>query len=267
MDNSDQTFSVASTHVDHIPLMWITPGKWEPSTRLAIWLPFGTGTKEDTQPYLEQLASAGFLAVSFDPWQHGERGMGGTPEEMFAIAMGDFPNTIWPIIGQSSLDVLRVIDWALAEYAITPPVCIGGVSLGGDIAAAAAGIDSRIGVVSSINATPDWLRPGMHAQGQLVQFGEVGAYAQFFYEQINPLTNLGGYAHRPAITFECGAEDDHVPPDGALRFRTALQQTYQEQPDRLRVNLHPDVGHQSTPAMWQNSLEWFLMHSAKIHLR
>jgi len=40
----------------------------------------------------------------------------------------------------------------------------------------------------------------------------------------------------------------------------ALQQTYQSQPDRLRVNLHSGVGHQVTPTMWQNSLEWFLRH-------
>jgi hypothetical protein len=262
MNNSEENIQVASTHVDHIPVLWVRPFKWQQTTKLAIWLPWGTGTKEDTLPYLEQLASAGFLAISFDPWQHGERGSGGTTEQMFAMAMGDFPNTIWPILGLSSLDVIKVIDWASAEYAIWPPICIGGISLGGDIAVAAAGIDSRIGVVGSINATPDWLRPGMHAQGQLVKSRTAGAYAQFFYEHINPLTNLSGYAECPAIEFECGAEDDHVPPDGALRFQIALEETYKERPDRLRVNLHPNVGHQATPAMWQSSLDWFLMHSA-----
>ena len=262
MNNSEENIPVASTHVDHIPVLWIRPSNRKKTTKLAIWLPWGTGTKEDMLPYLDQLDTAGFLAMSFDPWHHGERGSGETPEQMFAMAMGDFPNTIWPILGQSSLDVVKVIDWALAEYAIRPPICVGGISLGGDIAVAAAGIDSRIGVVSSINATPDWLRPGMHAQGQLVQYGTVGAYAQYFYEHINPLTNLSSYDHCPAIAFECGADDDHVPPDGALRFQTALKETYKERPDRLRVNLYPNVGHQATPAMWQSSLDWFLMHSA-----
>ena len=261
MNTSNENISAAHTHIDHIPVAWITPNKRQQSTKLAIWLPYGTGTKEDMLTYLEQLASAGFLAVSFDPWMHGERGAGKTPEQMFTMAMADFRNSIWPILGLSALDVLKVIDWALTEYTITLPVCIGGISLGGDIAVAAAGIDSRIGVVSAINATPDWLRPGMHAQGQLVQFRKVEAYAQFFYENINPLTNLNGYAECPAITFECGAEDDHVPPDGALHFQSALEQIYFEQPDRLRVNLHPNVGHQAIPAMWQNSLDWFLTHS------
>jgi len=260
MNHSDDNIPVSASHVDHIPLIWITPDGQGQPIRLAIWLPFGTGKKEDTLPYLQQLARAGFVAISFDPWQHGERGTGASAEEMFTQAMEHFPDTIWPILGQSALDTSRVLDWAITEFGSSPPCYIGGISLGGDIAVAAAGIDSRIGCVSAINATPDWLRPGMHAWGQLVQVGPAGGYAQFFYDHVNPLTNLRGYAHCPAITFECGAEDDHVPPDGALRFQVALQEIYKSQPDRLRVNLHPGVGHQATPTMWQNSLAWFLRH-------
>lgn len=260
MYNSGENISVSSSRVDHIPLIWITPDKLQPTTRLAIWLPGGLGKKEDTLPYLQQLAAAGFVAISFDPWQHGERGTGESIEQMFAQAMDNFPQTVWPILGQSALDTLRVIDWAITEFATSPPCYMGGVSLGGDIAVAAAGIDARIGCISAIIATPDWRRPGMRARGQLVHSGVPGGYAQFFYDRINPLTNPSGYAHCPAITFECGAEDDHVPPDGSLRFQIALQQIYESHPDRLRVNLHPDVGHQVIPMMWQNSLEWFLRH-------
>jgi hypothetical protein len=81
--------STAHTHVDHIPLVWITPSQWQQPTKLAIWLTYGTGTKEDMLPYLAQLASAGFLAISFDPWQHGERSTGKTPQQMFTMAMED----------------------------------------------------------------------------------------------------------------------------------------------------------------------------------
>ena len=83
MNTSNENKSAAYTHVDHIPLVWITPSQRQQSTKLAIWLTYGTGTKEDMLPYLAQLASAGFMAVSFDPWQHGERGTGKTPEQMF----------------------------------------------------------------------------------------------------------------------------------------------------------------------------------------
>jgi len=258
MTSSGAQRPAAFAWVDHIPLAWVTPE--ELSSRLAIWLPPGTGKKEDVLPRLQELAAAGFVAVSFDPWQHGERGTGESAEQLFTRGMGNFPREVWPILGQSALDTLRVIDWAIAELGIAPPFYMGGASLGGDIAVAAAGIDPRIACVSAIVATPDWLRPGMRAEGQLVPPGRADAYAQFLYEHINPLTNLGGYAHCPAMTFECGAEDDHVPPDGGLRFQRALRETYQSHPDRLRVNLHPGVGHELIPAMWENCLTWFLSH-------
>jgi len=49
------------------------------------------------------------------------------------------------------------------------------------------------------------------------------AYARFFYDYLDPLTHLSAYAHRPAILFACGREDQHVPPDGAQRFQAALR--------------------------------------------
>jgi len=65
--------------VEHIPVVWLKPA--EPSSRLAIWVPSGLGKKEDTIPRLEQLAADGFVALSFDPWLHGERGGGESPEK------------------------------------------------------------------------------------------------------------------------------------------------------------------------------------------
>lgn len=246
-----------SAWIEHVPAIWVEPDKSAASRRLAIWLPSGTGKKEDTLPRLQELAATGFVAVSLDPWQHGERGIGETPEALFTRAMENFPRVVWPILGQSALDTVRVIDWALDKFGVEPPCYVGGTSLGGDIAVAAAGIEPRIGCVASIIATPDWLRPGMRVAAELVGPGSADAVANFFYDHVNPLTNLAGYSHCPAITFECGADDDHVPPDGALRFQSALQETYRSCPDRLRVNLHPGAGHELAPKMWPNCLEWF----------
>ena len=79
MKTSNEHKSAVFTHIDHIPLVWITPNLQQQAAKLAIWLPYGTGIKKDTLPYIEQLASAGFLAMSFDPWLHSERGIGKTP--------------------------------------------------------------------------------------------------------------------------------------------------------------------------------------------
>ncbi len=251
--------------VEGIPVIWVNPEREQP-TRLAIWLPGLTGTKDQMVPFLQELARAGFVALSYDPWQHGERGSE-TVQQLGARVFGNFRFFMWPILGQSTLDALRVIDWALVHFQamLLPAIAIGGISMGGDIAVAVAALDQRIRCVSAIIATPDWLRPGMQVlsqPGSLLPPGEPDTYARFFYDQLNPLTHLAVYAHhRPAITFECGANDFHVPPNGALSFQQALHTQDQNYIDRLRVNLHEGVGHEVTEKMWRNSLDWFITNA------
>jgi dienelactone hydrolase len=226
-------------------------------------LPPLTGTKQDSLPFLQQLAGAGFVAVSLDPWQHGQRGTE-SGEQLAQRVFGDFRRHMWPILGQTTLDALRVIDWATATLDSGPEVVAGGVSMGGDVAVALAGIDQRVSRVAAVVATPDWTRPGMRDlfdPSRVLPQGQADAYAQWFYDQLDPLTHLHAYAHGPAITLECGADDTHVPPDGALRFQAALREAYPAVAERVRVTLHPGVGHldgAQHPVLAQNCLAWFL---------
>jgi len=241
------------------PVTWVLPMEVKPATRLVIWLAGGVSKMESTLPMLERFAREGFVAVSFDSYERGSR-LSEPAETLVPKAFANFP-MIWPLYANGALESLRVVDWAAKEFGLRPPFSIGGFSAGGDIAIAAAGLDQRIHCVATIVGTPDWTRPGMHFQGQRVAPGEPDAYARYLYERINPLTNLKSYAHRPAMTFECGENDDHVPADGALRFQAALAPVYGDAMTRLRVNLHPGVGHGSTPAMQDNCVEWFKHHA------
>lgn len=236
------------------PVIWVLPTAVEPTTRLVIWLAGGVSRMESTLPMLERLAREGFVAVSFDSWERGSR-LSEPAETLIPKAFANFP-MVWPLYANGAMESLRVFDWAAKEFGLKPPFSIGGFSAGGDIAIAAAGLDTRIQCVATIVATPDWTRPGMHFQGKPVAPGEPDAYASYLYERINPLTNLESYAHRPAIAFECGEKDDHVPADGALRFQAALAPIYGDARSRLRVNLHPGVAHDSTPAMQDNCVTW-----------
>lgn len=253
--------TASTAWVDHIPVIWIEPAVQPATVRLAIWLNGLSGTKEQMLPFLQDLAAAGFVALSFDAWQHGARGTE-TQEDLAARVFANFRRAMWPILGQTALDMLRVIDWAVKTLQVSPDIYLGGISMGGDIAVAAAGLDHRIRRVAAIVATPDWLRPGMQdlfQPGTLLDPGAPDAYARYFYEQFNPLTHLSAYAHAPAITFECAADDVHVPPDGALRFQAALRHSLPAAADRVRVNLIPGAGHMDTnrPVFWQNCLNWF----------
>jgi uncharacterized protein len=245
--------------IEHIPAIWVQRESEQPA-RLAIWLPGLTGSKDQMVPFLQDLAGAGFLALSYDPWQHGERGNESGPQ-LATRVFSNFRHWMWPTMGQSALDSLRIMDWAFSHFSLKPEVFMGGVSMGGDIAVAVAGLDARVRCVSAIIATPDWLRPGMQTlaqPGTLVPPGEPDSYARYFYHQLNPLTHLAAYAHsRPAITFECGADDTHVPPDGAQRFQQALLSQLPDYEERLQVTLHAETGHEVKEAMWKNSLNWF----------
>ena len=146
--------------VDHIPVVWVEPAPRRPGGPLALWLHPLSRAKGDSVPFLRELAGAGFVAVGFDAWQHGERAAE-SGERILERVFGGFRRHMWPILGQTTLDALRVLDWAVAELGAGPEVVAGGVSMGGDVAVALAGVDERVARVAAIVSTPDWSRPGM----------------------------------------------------------------------------------------------------------
>lgn len=252
---------VGHTTYDGLPAVWIEPTTPSKPRVLALWLTHLGGSKEQTIPILQELADMGCVAVSFDPWRHGERGSE-EPGELLSRVLGDFRQQMWPILGQTTLDCLRVIDWALDSVAPDAQVVVGGVSMGGDISVALAGIDSRVTRVAALIATPDWTRPGMRDLADpavVIDQGTAGAYAQWFYDHLDPLTHLDRFRHGPAITFECGAADAHVPPDGAVRFREALRTRHPAAADNVRITMHPGAAHfdaKNDSDFVRNALRW-----------
>ncbi len=236
--------------VGDIPVLVIAPMETK-GRPLVIWLTGFSGQKESVEGNLREFAKKGFVALSFDPHQHGERRIE-TREELVKRVRGNIRRYFWPILAKSAEETPQVIDWAIKTLGVRKEVGIGGISMGGDISVAAASVDHRIVVVSACVATPDWMRPGSFEPP-----GEPDAAAQADYDRRNPLTHLKLYEHRPSIAFQSGAADKQVPGDGGTRFVAALKPIYGDQADRLVVNLEPEVPHKFTPLMLQNSISWF----------
>jgi hypothetical protein len=102
--------------IDGIPVLWEMPAA-DARRQLAIWLPGFTSRKEDVHRYLRELVAAGYIALSFDPVDHGERSR--TAEgEVFARENGSFrdPATgkayrhFWAIMAETAEEVPAVID-------------------------------------------------------------------------------------------------------------------------------------------------------------
>lgn len=237
-----------------IPVLRCDPEPQRATRRLVIWLPGFGGNKEAMAPYLRELAAAGFTALSFDPFQHGARRMESQAVLQERVT-GNIRRWFWPILHRTAEEVSQVLDWAGRTLEVEPGSGLGGISMGGDISVAAAGLDRRVRAVSAGIATPDWLRPGSHEAPGLPD-----AAAWQAYRAGNPLTHAERYAHAPAIAFECGAEDTQVPPAGAQLFAQRLEKYYRAAPERLRVTLHAGVAHQFTPAMWASARDWFMIH-------
>ena len=241
------------TRVKEIPVFIVSPPRTRGRT-LVIWLTGFSGSKESVHNHLVELARNGFVALSFDPYQHGERRIEPNPDLVKRVR-GNIRRYFWPILARSAEETSGIIDWAMKELGVRQEVGMGGISMGGDIAVAAAGVDRRIKVVSAVVATPDWMRPGSFEPP-----GEPDQAAQADYDRRNPLTHLHAYSHLPYIAFQSGADDKQVPPDGGQRFVELLRPVYGAKTERLRVNLQPGTAHQFTPEMWSNSLAWFKAH-------
>jgi dienelactone hydrolase len=215
--------------VHGIPVRWVVDDQRQAGTpTIALWLPYLSGTKDTLVSMLERSADAGFFALSFDPWQHGERGSE-SAEQLRDRLLGAFRRDMWPVIGQTVLDAMAVFDWVIENQDVDAGgIVAGGYSMGGDISVALAGADHRVARVAALGSTPDWARPGMRdlsGSAAVVDQGAPGAYGEWLYSQLDPITHLENFAHGPAILFEHGGADDHVPGEAAHRFAAALNRS------------------------------------------
>ena len=118
------------------------------------------GQRRRRSRVLERFAAAGRPAVSFDAVCHGRRGSGET-WAFAADVLAAFRRRMWPILGQTTLEAMRVITWAQGQVGRGARALAGGISMGGDVAVGLAGIDDRVRRVATIGSTPTSSRPDM----------------------------------------------------------------------------------------------------------
>jgi uncharacterized protein len=230
--------------LDGIPVLMLAPD--QPRRELVLWLTHLGGSAEQTRPMLERFAAAGHAAVSFDPAQHGRRGTGEDVRNFATTVLASFRQRMWPILGQTTLEAMRVASWAQDRLQLSGPVHAGGASMGGDVAVALAGVDDRVRRVATVGSTPNWSRPDMRRlddPATVVDQGDADRYAQWYADHLDPSRHPDRYLDGVAIVFEVGAEDRHIPAEHAVAFRQALMGMSPASADRIRVRFHPGLDH------------------------
>ena len=254
--------AVETALVADIPVLIACPDTTKAGGRLALWMHFLGGSKEAMVPFLLRLAQAGVAAVSFDAWQHGQR-TNEPLDQLMIRAFSQFRRNVWPILGHTTLDAMRVLDWAVESF--QPDELVGGgVSMGGDVAVAVAGIDHRVGRVAAMIATPDWTRPGMTALDDaktVIDQGGPTAYGQWMFDHLNPMTHLGSFARAPAITFQLGENDLHINRENVVRFKAALAGADPDAAAQVDIRVHSSLDHLGAgrdPRVEDACLDWLL---------
>ncbi len=246
--------------------------------KICLFLSALSGTKEDmVSSFSNHITSRGYVGVFFDHLGHGERSpkaitrLNSSKEEVAALrkqildtCFGNLYRHGWEILGNGVLDSMRVLDWFCQNFAVSKAV-MGGVSMGGDTAVAAAGLDVRLDRLLCFITTPDWLRPGMCDlyTGQPMNPGKADAKSHWFYDQFDPMTHLNRYTRGMDILFACGELDTHIPPENARRFIRTLAQTAPGAAGRMHIWWNKGQGHAiPAPADLERLFDWFLLGKA-----
>jgi hypothetical protein len=91
---------VETALVADIPVLFARPETTKAGGRLALWTHFLGGSKEAMVPFLLRLAEAEPL------------------DQLMTRAFGQFRRNVWPILGHTTLDAMRVLDWRSTETVI-----------------------------------------------------------------------------------------------------------------------------------------------------
>lgn len=200
-------------------------------------------------PYAEVLAREGIAALCIDHWAFGERA---TRSES-AI----FKQMLWEgrvLWGMMVYDSLRALDF-LVQRPEVDPARIGtlGLSMGSTLAWWVAALDTRVKVCVDLCCLTDYQAlietGGLDRHG--VYYYVPGLLRHFTSAEINALI-----APRPHLGL-AGNLDPLTPPAGLDRIDAALREVYAAAgaPEAWRL-LRYDSGHQETPAMRVEVIEW-----------
>lgn len=216
-----------------------------------------TGNKESMLQTCFMLADAGFVAVSLDAVKHGER-----KDPDILKSLHEDPAQFFRILAGTTEDVRRAIDYVGENLnADLNRVGMMGVSMGAIITLLTAPAEERLKAIVSVIGGANF--QVLISKSSLYRIGFdpklVGQLAQSAGELIkryDPINNVHLFRSMPVLLLN-GDRDDLIPLECASSLYEALEPHYQATPDRLRMKVYEGIGHEYTPAMEMEAVEWF----------
>ncbi|MFH1718928.1 MAG: alpha/beta hydrolase family protein [Planctomycetota bacterium] len=232
-------------------------GKEEVVTRAFPKLDFATG---------ETLAREGYVVLCIDAYAFGERrfqGPAGKKEEGRKTETSLFKMFLWQ--GRTLWGMMVRDDLLALNYLVSRPEVDGkriaamGMSMGSTRTWWAAALDERIKAAVSVACLTRY--QNLIARGRLREHGIYYYVPNMLKEKIDTESVVALIAPRPHLTLT-GGKDGGSPTDGVRiinSFQESLYRLYSK-PENFRGVLYKGVGHEYTPEMWQETLNWLKKH-------
>jgi dienelactone hydrolase len=228
-------------------------GKEEVLTRAFPRLDFATG---------EALVREGYLVLCIDAYAFGERrfqGPAGEKEEGRRTETSLFKMFLWQgrtLWGMMVRDDLLALNYLLSRPEVDAKrVAAMGMSMGSTRTWWAAALDERIKVAVSVACLTRY--QNLIAQGQVKEHGIYYYVPNVLKEKIDAESIIGLIAPRPHLTLT-GDKDGGSPADGVQIINAYQEYLYKlyRKPENFRGVIYKGLGHQYTPIMWQETLNW-----------
>jgi dienelactone hydrolase len=234
-----------------------------------------TGEKTSALMLGYELAEAGFTTVSFDAPMHGDRYdphlgamLDGEGDYVYPIGTGlDVFLMLHEIIVRAAEDLETLIAYFDATGTVdTGRIGLTGFSMGGFTTFYAAAHNPRIQAAVPIAGIPgfaDRWRDVVLESSAYEKWAEAMAAVEAetrertaVMARIDPFDGMARFAPKPLMMI-CGDKDLDAPKHYSLDLYRMLKPRYADHPERLRLNIHDEAGHEFTHAMRQDVRAWF----------
>mgnify|MGYP006296548745 CR=1 FL=1 len=268
------TITVETFAVQEIPVLRMAEAGQE-GQPVVFFVHGFTGNKRSALMLGYELAEAGFTTVSFDAPMHGDRYhphlgamLDGEGDYVYPVGTGlDVFFMLHEIIMQAAEDIETLIGYLDAEGRTdTGRIGLTGFSMGGFTTFYAAANNPRIQAAAPIAGIPsfaDRWRDVVLESSSYEAWADAMAAAEpetrertAFMEWIDPFDGLARFVPKPLMIL-CGDKDLDAPKIYSVDLYRALKPCYADHPERLRLTIHDEAGHEMTAAMRQDVRAWF----------
>jgi dienelactone hydrolase len=214
----------------------------------------------------EALAREGYVVLCIDAYAFGERrfqGPAGKKEEGGRTEESLFKMFLWQgrtLWGMMVRDDLLALNYLSSRPEVNPKrIAAMGMSMGSTRTWWAAALDERIKTAVCVACLTRYQN--------LIAHGEIRRHGIYYYvpnmlkEKIDAESVVGLIAPRPLMTLT-GDKDAGSPANGVRiinAFQEYLYKLY-EKPENFRGLIYNRIGHEYTPEMWRETLNWLNKH-------